>query len=100
LPNATHPLGYYSEELQLGDTIFDVLYNRPNTAFHALRKRVGDEAFFSILNAFTTRFKGDLVGPNDFISLAEKISNLDLGAFFDAWIYQKAVSDIPELNLS
>jgi aminopeptidase N len=34
------------------------------------------------------------------MALAEEVSGQDLEAFFDAWLYQEAVPDLPELGLT
>ncbi len=98
LPVSTYPPGYATpEQWEPGG---DVIYVRPGVAFHALRLKVGDETFFSILKTFDDRYQDIIVTTNDFISVAEEVSGQDLTAFFDAWLYQETVPDIPELNLS
>ena len=59
----------------------------------ALRDRVGDDTFFSILGTYTERFRLGTAGTDDFIALAEEQSGEDLGAFFNAWLY---APDVPE----
>ena len=36
----------------------------------------------------------------DFISVAEDISGMDLEAFFDGWLYDQILPAIPELGLA
>ncbi len=100
LPAATHPPGLLTPEQMQSDEIWDVLYARPGLTFAALRLRVGDEAFFSILKTFAGRYQGRTGSAGDFIAVAEDISGQDLQSFFDQWLFQEPVPDIPELGLS
>ncbi len=65
---------------------FDV-YQGGATALEALRRTVGDDAFFEILQEWVRRNDGRSRTTEDFVALAEEISGMDLTAFFDAWIY-------------
>jgi aminopeptidase N len=67
---------------------------------HALRARVGDDAFFNILRTYADRFKYGNASTADFIAVAEEISGQDLAAFFDGWLYSDEVPEIPEMDLS
>jgi aminopeptidase N len=77
----------------------DQVYDRGALTMHALRLRVGDQAFFDILLTFHERFKNGNATTTDFIALAEEISGSDLKDLFDAWLYQQYVPDIPEMAL-
>ena len=59
------------------DTIFD----RGALTFHALRLRVGDEAFFQILRTYTERYRYSNASAADFIAIAEEVSKQDLTEF-------------------
>ena len=83
------------------DNLFSFgVYNRGGVALHALRLEVGDEAFFNILRTYTERFGGGNAKTADFIALAEEVSGQQLDAFFDAWLYQMDLPDIPQMGLS
>ncbi len=83
------------------DNLFDRgVYIRGGLTLHALRLRVGDDAFFEILRTYNDRYAYDVATTDDFIALAEEISEQDLTAFFDAWLYQPDLPPIPEMNLS
>lgn len=71
------------------------VYERGALTLHALRLRVGDDAFFAILRAWPERFRNGNATTADFITLAQEISGQDLSAFFDAWLYQPG---LPPLN--
>jgi aminopeptidase N len=76
------------------------VYLRGALTLHALRLRVGDEAFFTILKTYYTRYQGGNATTADFIGVAEEISGQDLQAFFDDWLYAPVMPDIPEMGLS
>ena len=62
--------------------------------FHALRLKVGDEAFFKILRTYYDRYKGGSAGTQDFIAVAEEVSGQELSPFFSDWLYS---TDLPAL---
>jgi len=53
----------------------------------ALREKVGDDRFFSILKTWYAEHRGGNVTTDDFIALAEQISKQKLNDFFQAWLY-------------
>jgi aminopeptidase N len=53
----------------------------------ALREKIGDEKFFTILKTWTAKYRHGNANTSQFIALAEKISGQDLEAFFRTWIY-------------
>ena len=67
---------------------------------HALRLEVGDETFFEILKTYHQRFAGGNVTTADFIAVAEEVSEKELSAFFDSWLYSADLAPIPDLGLS
>jgi aminopeptidase N len=70
------------------------VYERGALTLHALRLRVGDEAFFAILRAWPERFHNGNAATPDFIALAEEISGEELSPFFNAWLYQPALPSL------
>lgn len=76
------------------------VYLRGGWTLHALRLRVGDEAFFDILPAYYDRFKYGNVTTDDFIAVAEEVSGQELDDFFDAWLYEVDVPPAPEMALT
>lgn len=76
------------------------VYVRGALVLHALRVRVGDEAFFSILRTYYERYAGGNAATADFVAIAEEISGQALGDFFDAWLYDPMVPPIPEMDLA
>jgi aminopeptidase N len=71
-----------------------MVYERGALTLHALRLRVGDEAFFGILHTWSARFHDGNASTEDFILLCEEISGQELQDFFDAWLYQPALPSL------
>ncbi|GIJ26443.1 metallopeptidase [Micromonospora qiuiae] len=64
-------------------------YNRGAMALHALRGKVGDDAFFRILRQWAELHRHSHAATSDFIALAERESGKDLTAFFEVWLFQR-----------
>lgn len=69
--------------------LFDgTIYYRGGMTLQALREKVGDEAFFRIMRDWAQQNRFGTVTTPQFIALAERDSGMDLGAFFQAWLYE------------
>ncbi len=93
----------YSRFVPPGDPPADDLfnrgvYNRGALTLHALRQKIGDDAFFAFLRAYYDRYKFDNATTPDLIAVAEDVSGMALDDFFDAWLYDPVMPDIPELG--
>jgi aminopeptidase N len=53
----------------------------------ALREKIGDDKFFTILRTWYRDHRYGNVTTADFIALSEKVSGADLDAFFTTWLY-------------
>lgn len=83
------------------DNLFDwSVYGRAALLLHALRLRLGDDLFFDLLRQYYDTYRDSNVSSDDFISLANQVSGEDLTGFFDAWLYDETIPDIPEMDLS
>ncbi|TCB97713.1 M1 family peptidase [Micromonospora zingiberis] len=69
-----------------GQMFSSAVYKRGALAVHALRRTVGDDAFFEMLRAWTTERRDGTATTEDFVALAERISGRSLGPFFDTWL--------------
>ncbi|PPK68845.1 M1 family metallopeptidase [Actinokineospora auranticolor] len=70
------------------DRQFDnAVYDRGALTLHTLRKTVGDQAFFQILQRWTAAKKGSTGRITEFIALAEQVSGKPLHALFQTWLY-------------
>jgi aminopeptidase N len=65
------------------------VYTRGAMTLHALRVKVGDEAFFRTLKAYVKTFSGVVASTQDFVSIAERESGMRLDRFFDVWLYEE-----------
>lgn len=70
-------------------------YTRGALTFHALRARVGDDAFFTILRTYFERYEGQNPGTEDFIAIAEAVSGEELDDFFFAWLEREMRPPLP-----
>ncbi|MEX2143717.1 MAG: M1 family metallopeptidase [Anaerolineales bacterium] len=96
--------GSYFGDLTVGDPGAESLfgyhvYYRGALTLHALRLELGDQAFFDTLRAYHTRYAHSNASTADFVAVAEEISGQDLDEFFDGWLYQSALPDIPQMGL-
>lgn len=64
-------------------------YWRGGMTLQALRKRIGDKAFFALLKAWTKAHRNGNVTTGQFVALAERISHKRLDRLFNAWLYTK-----------
>lgn len=71
------------------------VYFRGALTLHALRRTIGDDAFFASIAEYVERFGGANVTTEDFRSVVEETSGRDLDAFFRAWLLEPALPDQP-----
>lgn len=62
------------------------VYQRGSMAFQALRNRVGEADFWSLLRRWVAEHRGATGSTAQFTALAEEVSGEDLDAFFAAWL--------------
>jgi len=65
------------------------VYNRGAMTLQALREKVGDDTFFSILRTWYADHRGGNVTTADFTALAEQTSGQDLDHFFHVWLFEE-----------
>ena len=82
----------------LAELFGSTVYVRGAWTLHALRLAVGDETFFTILRTYYARYQGSNATTDDFIAVAEEVSGQELSTLFQAWLYDEAVPDVPELD--
>jgi aminopeptidase N len=63
-----------------------VVYAKGPLFFHALRQKVGDKAFDSILKTYYETYRYDIASGADFLTLAQAISEQDLSDFYQEWL--------------
>lgn len=80
---------YYSFPIYDPDYLFTpVTYEKAASVLHMLRHVVGDSTFFNILKTYGQTYAYQSAVTDDFINIAESVSGMDLGWFFDEWLYQ------------
>ncbi len=62
------------------------VYDRGAATLHALRDKIGDDAFFEASREWLTRYDDSTASTDDFEALFEEISGQDLTTFFDVWV--------------
>ena len=73
---------------EAANTFDGTIYDRGGMTLEALRERIGDAKFFTLMRRWYSEHKYGNVSTSEFIALAEQVSGQDLGAFFDMWLYQ------------
>ena len=72
--------------------LFDgAVYFRGSMAVQALRHRIGETAFWTLLRTWVSQRAYGNGSVADFEALATSISGQDLTAFFDAWLHARVV---------
>ncbi|NEN05801.1 M1 family metallopeptidase [Diaminobutyricibacter tongyongensis] len=73
----------------------DRVYKRGALTLHALRVTLGDESFFGLLKAWTASRRHATATTDNFRTLAEAHSGLDLARFFDHWLFAHRLPRLP-----
>jgi aminopeptidase N len=73
----------------------DRVYKRGALTLHALRRTVGDDAFFDLLRAWVAEHSGGSVTTADFVSMAVARTGHDLSDLFVAWLHRTPLPDLP-----
>jgi aminopeptidase N len=66
-------------------------YDGGAVVLHALRRELGDNTFFELLQRWVADNDGTSRTTDDFIALAEELAGRPLDDFFDAWLFADAV---------
>ncbi len=76
------------DPLAFGDKITANIYQRGSRVLHMLHQIVGDELFWRASQLFLERHAYTLVETNDLKNAFEDATGLNLGWFFDQWVYK------------
>ncbi|MEO7268055.1 MAG: M1 family metallopeptidase [Knoellia sp.] len=71
------------------------IYDRGAATLHALRLKVGDDAFFAGTREWLTRYDDSTGTTEDFQAVFEEETGEDLGPFFDTWLRTPARPAVP-----
>lgn len=69
------------------DLFGETIYDKGAWVLHMLRYEIGDSNFFSVLHTYYDTYKFSNASVEDFKSICEKISGMNLDKFFDQWVY-------------
>ena len=69
------------------DLFDDPVYVRGAMALQALRNKIGDATFWTLLQTWVSTRAGGNGSVDDFVELAETVSGQDLRTFFDTWLH-------------
>ncbi|AOW95092.1 peptidase M1 [Rhodococcus sp. WMMA185] len=69
----------------------DRIYKRGALTLHALRRRLGDENFFALLQQWTRTHRHSTVTVEQFTDLAAHYTDEPLRHFWDTWLVEKAL---------
>jgi aminopeptidase N len=76
------------------DLFADSVYTRGAMTLEALRERIGDAQFFTVMRRWYADHRYGNVSTPEFTALAETVSGQDLGGFFNSWLYQSGKPDL------
>lgn len=88
------------QDLVLGDPGPDLMfddrvYKRGALTLHALRRVLGDGAFFGVLRAWCAERVHSTASTADFIAIAERVSGVALDGLFTPWLTATALPKLP-----
>ncbi len=79
-----------------GDLYVDGVFVYGATFLHALRLKIGDEAFFETLSTFHDTFAGGFGTTADLVEIAERSAGQSLDFYFDAWFHGDTLPGFPK----
>ncbi len=92
-----HPPVVYDEQKNLFRLLNPNSYEKGAWVLYMLHQKIGDKKFIKLLREFYQTYRLKNASTEDFIALAEKISEENLKVFFDQWLYR---SGIPNLKIT
>lgn len=75
------------------------VYDRGAMTLQALRQRIGEDDFWTVLRRWVDERSGGSGTTPQFIALAEEVSGTDLDSFFDAWLQSGKPADTTDNGL-
>ncbi|MBI5301238.1 MAG: M1 family metallopeptidase [Chloroflexi bacterium] len=68
----------------------EIVYGKAPLFYDAIRKKMGDDAFFKFLRTYFERFRYRVATPEDVIRMAEEVAGASLRAEYQQWILSGA----------
>jgi aminopeptidase N len=78
-----------------GDLFNPSVYLRGALALHAIRVKVGDEAFFEVLQTYYQRYQNATVTSANFIALVNEVSGVNVEDLMQQWLYEQTLPAFP-----
>jgi aminopeptidase N len=78
-----------------GDLFNGAVYRVGAMTLHALRRTVGDDAFFRTLSLYAERYRDANATTEDFIAVAEEVAGVELDDLFAAWLHEEGIPAFP-----
>ena len=69
------------------DLFGETVYDKGAWVLHMLRYEIGDSSFFKSLHSYYNLYKYSNASVDDFKSVCENVSGINLDKFFDQWVY-------------
>jgi hypothetical protein len=63
-----------------------IVYAKAALFFEALRSKLGDDVYASVLRTYVDRYRWRIATPDEFLRLAESVSGQDLTDLYNRWI--------------
>ncbi len=82
------PIGLGVSDYTSGNDYGLIVYLKGALFFDALRREIGDEAFFDFLHNYYAAYRYGFATSRDFQTVAEQTCACDLSALFDLWVYK------------
>lgn len=83
-------VGFEAEDL------FDLnVYYRGGLTLEALRRTIGDDAFFDLVRAWVDRHSGSTASTEDFLDLVEELAGTDNRLLMESWIFDQDMPQLP-----
>jgi aminopeptidase N len=79
------------------DLFDDRVYKRGALTLHALRLTIGDDLFFRLIRIWTVGYQYGTVSTREFEDLAEATAGRGLGEFFEGWLREERLPELPQL---
>lgn len=88
------------QDISLGDPggpdmFDDRVYKRGALSLHALRLTIGDEAFFTAIDEWTTKHRHRSVETADFIECDTQVAGRDIAEVAHPWLNELALPELP-----
>jgi hypothetical protein len=77
------PASSFGEEYEV------IVYAKAALFFDALRQELGDDTYIAVLREYLSRYRWRIATPDDFLEVAESVSDRDLDELYNRWILSK-----------